>query len=89
MMRRLVYVAGSPLIPIVILWRVIPGLSRSIRGSRFHWATFPLLVSGLFMHAAGELLAYIGGPTAAAERGMHHCELHRLAYVGPHEGNES
>jgi hypothetical protein len=39
---------------------------------------------GLILRAAGETLGYAGLFSAAAQRGMHHCELHKLKYAGPH-----
>ncbi len=79
--RRLAYVGGAGLIPIVLLRRILPGVRRTARRVRLPWATLPLIVIGLFMQAAGEMVGYAGTALEAAERTMHRFELDRLAYV--------
>ena len=56
-MRRLVYAAGSPLIPILRLWRLLRGGAA--------WQLVPWLLLGLAASATGELAAYLAGPGAA------------------------
>jgi hypothetical protein len=80
--RRLAYVGGAVLIPIVLMWRILPGVRRTIRHLRLPWTTLPLIVLGLFMQAAGELAGYAGVSVDAAEREMHDYEVNRLAYIG-------
>jgi hypothetical protein len=58
--RRLAYAAGSPLIPLVRLVRIVADVFR--RGTPRITATeFPALVVGLAANAAGELTGYLFG----------------------------
>jgi hypothetical protein len=83
--RRLTYVGGAGLIPLVLMWRLVPGVRRTIRRVRLPWTTLPLVVLGLFMQAAGELAGYAGMSVDAAKREMHDYEVNRLAYVADGE----
>jgi hypothetical protein len=80
--RRLAYVGGAVLIPVVLMWRIVPGVRRTIQHLRLPWTTLPLIVLGLVMQAAGELAGYAGVSVDAAEREMHDYEVNRLAYIG-------
>lgn len=81
MFRRVVYIGGSFLIPLVLLRRVVPGVVSTARSKRLPWTVIPLLVFGEFIKAAGEFSAYLGFSGAPAERAMHEYELHKLSYV--------
>jgi hypothetical protein len=80
--RRLAYVGGAVLIPLVLTWRLLPSVRRVARRVRLPWGTLPLTVLGLFMQAAGEMAGYAGMAVDASEREMHRCEVNRLAYTG-------
>jgi hypothetical protein len=64
--RRLVWVAGSPLMPFVRLARSLPHLRRSKWPGRA--SPIPVIVLGLVTNAAGQMLGYALGPGRAAER---------------------
>lgn len=79
--RRLLYAAGSPLIPAVVLARVAPGVGVARRSFDLPAATYPALVIGTAVSALGELVGYVGTPTAWAEERMTELEIHRLRYA--------
>ena len=81
--RRLAYAAGSPLIPIVCLARVRPGVAAARGTGAISLGTYPALVAGAFIAAAGELVGYLGGSVEGAERRMTEYEIHKLRYVSP------
>ena len=86
--RRLLYVAGAPLIPAVRLVRILADLRRD---GRLHevWRALPVLLAGLTLSATGECLGY------AADVAPRRADtaLARLRYVRPtdrqHEMDES
>lgn len=80
--RRVVYMGGAPLIPVVLLARVLPGLRETLRRVRLPLMTLPLMVLGIVLKAAGEFVGYAGAPGHAAAREMHEYEVHKLAYAG-------
>jgi hypothetical protein len=80
--RRLVYMGGAPLIPVVLLARVLPGLRETIRRVRLPLMTLPLMVLGIVVKAAGEFVGYAGASGHASAREMHEYEIHKLAYAG-------
>jgi hypothetical protein len=85
--RRVVYVAGAPLIPLVRLYRILRELRRcgllAARGPR---CFLPLLV-GTIAGAAGEMVGYsFGSGTAARSRLTF--ELERLRHVSDDDREE-
>jgi hypothetical protein len=79
--RRLAYIGGSGLIPVVLLWRVLPGILRTVRREDLPVATIPAVVLGAIVKAFGELCGYLGGPPGKAEQLMQEYEMHKLAYL--------
>ena len=79
--RRLLYAAGSPLIPAVVLARVAKGVNAARRAYSVPLAVYPTLLLGAVIGAIGELVGYLGGPVAWAERRMTEYEIHRLRYL--------
>ncbi len=79
--RRLMYMAGAPLIPVVLLSRVLPGLRHVSERTRLPRLTFPLMVLGACVKAAGEFAGYAGASGRSSEREMHEYEIHKLAYA--------
>jgi hypothetical protein len=79
--RRLAYAAGSPLIPIVCLARVRRGVAAARRAGTISPGTYPALVAGAVISAAGEFVGYVGGSVEKAERRMAEYEIHKLRYV--------
>ena len=59
MQQRLLYAVGSPLIPLVRLWRIVGDAVR--RRVDVPWRGVPLLGLGLMASAAGELCGYVRG----------------------------
>lgn len=81
--RRLLYAAGSPLIPAVLLARVANGVTAARREGGVPLTVYPALLLGAVLSAAGELVGYLGGSVTSAERRMTEYELHRLRYLQP------
>ncbi len=81
--RRVAYVGGAFLIPIVLLRRLLLGIRQTVRGKRLPLGTLPAILIGLILRAAGEALGYAGLLCGRAARGMHQYELHKLEYAGP------
>jgi hypothetical protein len=77
--RRTVYIAGSPLIPAVRLWKIVRGASRSTRGRAVILRVVPALVPMLVSNAAGEVSGYLFGPGRTDV--LDDAELHRTRYV--------
>lgn len=77
-LRRLLYVAGAPLIPVVRLGRVVRTLQREKRLAELAWG-WPTLVAGLSVSAAGECLGYAANVDVAPLRVD--TALDRLRYV--------
>jgi hypothetical protein len=81
--RRILYVGGAFLIPIVLLPRLLPGVRAVARRQPLPLGTIPVIVAGLILRAFGEMLGYAGFFADQGERGMHEYEMHKLKYVGP------
>ena len=79
--RRLIYVAGSGLIPLVLFWRTLPGLRRMARTGRLPAATLPLMLAGLMVKACGELMGYAGRSAAKADAVNDEYEIHKELYA--------
>jgi hypothetical protein len=81
--RRLLYAVGSPLIPAVLLSRLAGGVAAARRAHSVPLAVYPALVLGVVASAIGELVGYLGGPVAWADRRMTEYEINRRRYLGP------
>ena len=81
--RRVLYVLASPLIPVVLIRRVWPGVWRTVRKKHLRLSTMFWIAFGMAVKAAGELCGYAGAPKATAEGLMHEYEVHKLSYAGP------
>jgi hypothetical protein len=80
--RRLLYAAGSPLIPVVVLGRVAGGTRAARRAHGLRWSVYPAMLLGAVVSAFGELVGYLGGGTEWADRRMTEYEIHRRRYTG-------
>lgn len=80
-LRRLAYVLGSPLIPLVLLVRASPGARQASRDGRLPAGTFPVLVAATVIGALGEMIGYARGSIGEADLKMLEMELHRFPYV--------
>jgi hypothetical protein len=79
--RRLLYAAASPLIPAVLLARILPGLEKARRTGLVPASAYPAVLAGLVVSAAGELVAYLGGSAEEASRRMSEYELYKARYA--------
>ena len=79
--RRVVYIGGSVLIPVVLMWRVMPGVWQTVRRRRLPLATIPAMIAAAILKSVGELCGYVGGAPAYAEYHMQEYEVHKLAYL--------
>ncbi|HXP35909.1 MAG TPA: glycosyltransferase [Chthoniobacterales bacterium] len=84
--RRLVYIFGAGLIPLVLVRRVWPGIRRTARTERLPIMTAPLIVLLMFAKAAGELIGYAGMATSNHQAAMEHYEIHKVEYLGSKPG---
>lgn len=80
--KRLVYIAGSFLIPVVLIWRILPGVWGTVRRKRLPLATIPAIVAGMIIKSAGELAGYAGAPAESADRWVLEFEVHKMLYAG-------
>jgi hypothetical protein len=78
--RRLVYLAGSPLVPAVLVARVLRASHWRERRRELPPATLPLLALASILWALGELSGYAFGGREA-ELAMAKYELHKVDYV--------
>jgi hypothetical protein len=79
--RRLLYAAGSPLIPLVRLPRILRDLERSGLRAELMPRMLPWLVFGLVVSAYGELVGYLTGPGGSMLH-LSRIELHKERYLG-------
>ena len=83
MARRLIYVALSPLIPVVTLWRIRPAVAAALQHRLLPRGALMALAAGAIVRTVGEVVGYLVTP--AAQRGVdmeQDYELHKLQYVG-------
>jgi hypothetical protein len=78
-MRRLAYVAGSPMIPFVRLIRIASAV-RSRGLQRRFFLCVPFLVVGLLLDGAGQLFGYLTGAHDTV-RGGDRLEFHRMQRI--------
>jgi hypothetical protein len=81
--RRLLYLLGSPLIPVVILARIAPGVNRIRKDVALPLGTIPALVLGAVVSTLGEALGYARGAGLRSELQMMEYELHKARYADP------
>jgi hypothetical protein len=79
MPRRLAYAIGSPLIPVVVVGRVVRLPGRAGERAR---RLLPALVFGAVVQAVGEAIAYVTGGLRRSEERMLEYELHKPRYAG-------
>ena len=79
--RRLAYAAAFPLIPVVILRRLWPGIARARQVNRLPGGTLPAIFTGAAIAAVGEAVGYLFGASHHAELEMNEYELHKARYT--------
>lgn len=77
--NRLVYIAGSPLIPAVRLYRTSQRV-RQVGATKLLPRILPAMIAGLLPHATGEVAGYTFGLGRAAER-YSYFETKRILHV--------
>lgn len=80
LMRRLVFSAGSPLIPFVRLFRVMRYARRTPHSLGFWLRFVPVTFIGLAADAVGQMLGYAFGAANSFEKGGAF-EFHRVRYL--------
>ena len=79
--RRLVYVAGSPVIPFLIAYR-LRGAIASLRSTgALRTGIIAALFAGAVVRTAGEVVGYLLGARDGAQTRMDHYELHKLSFT--------
>lgn len=86
-LRRLAYVGGGPLIPLVRVRRVLPEIYRTGAGHRDVARVLPAMLAGLIPHALGEVAGYAFGAGAAEER-YSSFEMNRSLHVTERDRRE-
>ena len=79
-LRRLLYVSGGPLIPLVRVRRALPLVYRTGAGHADVARVLPAMLAGLIPHALGEMTGYAFGAGPAEERYSPY-ELNRSLHV--------
>ena len=79
--KRLMYICASPLIPFVVLSRLIRPLKFLARSGTLPVATAPLLVLGAIARTMGEVVGYARGPGTRSQDRMDEYELHKLRFT--------
>jgi hypothetical protein len=79
--KRLMYICASPLIPLVVLSRLIRPLKSLARSGNLPLATPPLLIAGAIARTIGEVVGYARGPGANSQDRMDEYELHKLRFT--------
>jgi hypothetical protein len=79
--RRFLYVLGSPLIPAVLFWRILPGVWTTVRVKRLPLRTILVIGIGMAAKGLGEMAGYAGASTGKADKQMLEYELHKVAYA--------
>lgn len=85
--RRLAYILGGPLIPLVRLRRTIPKIYRTGRQRELMPRVLPAMLAGLIPHALGEVTGYALGP-GDAERRYSFYEMRRTRHITEEDRRE-
>ena len=81
--RRLAYLLASPLIPVVLVRRVVGLWRQTDARTGLPWGTLPLIVLAALVKGTGETLGYLlGAAPRMAVAGMHEIEVHKTRFAG-------
>jgi glycosyltransferase involved in cell wall biosynthesis len=83
-LRRLLYIGGMPLIPLVRLWRILREVRGPGRPSYLLLRALPPMILGLVAHATGEVAGYAFGAGNSAQCRLTF-ELNRQRHVAEHD----
>lgn len=75
-LRRLVYVGGAPLIPLVKLWRILPTFLQTTLQHNLLPQILPPFLLGLVMSAVGEMLGFAFGFGNSTKQEITNIEFH-------------
>jgi Glycosyl transferase family 2 len=79
--RRLLYLLGSPFIPVVLMLRLRPVIAAARRAGLLPRGTLAVMFASGIVWAAGEMVSYLLGPLANAETWLAEYELHKVRYA--------
>jgi glycosyltransferase involved in cell wall biosynthesis len=80
LLRRLFYIGGTPLIPMVRLWRILRQLHHSRNQRHLLPWILPALIFGLAANAAGEMTGHLFGSGIVREK-LRDLEFHRSRHL--------
>jgi hypothetical protein len=83
--RRLLYIGGAPLIPLVRLWRIRCDIRRPGRPAHLWPRVLPALAVGLALDAVGQVLGYALGVGNAGQK-LSPFEFHRDRHIAARDG---
>jgi hypothetical protein len=79
--RTLTYLVGSPLVPVIRLWRTRPAFVSAAREGRLPRGTRSATILGCIAWGVGEAMGYVSGAGDSVPR-MVEYELHKARYLG-------
>ena len=79
--KRLLYIAASPLIPAVIMYRLRKPVQNLFSNGTLPVSAIATLLFGIVVRTAGEVVGYARGAGAEAQQRMDQFELHKLAFT--------
>jgi hypothetical protein len=79
--RRLIYIAGVGLIPLVLLRRLWRGVRLTARAHDLPVGTLPAVLLALIARATGELFGYAGRGSPKDEKAVNLYEIRRIDYI--------
>jgi GT2 family glycosyltransferase len=83
--KRVAYVLGSPLIPVVLSFRILGGIRKLPSSQSAPMAAYLLILLGTVVRAAGELIGYVRGIDLQTETRAEVYELHKMAFAADRE----
>ncbi len=81
LLRRFLYVAASPLLPLVRLRRIVRDIRRSGRAPQLLPRVLCIIIPALFCGAVGEAIGYLAGAGSGTSAEKLPMELNRHAYL--------
>jgi hypothetical protein len=83
LLRRVGYVTASPLVVLVLTWRIRSIVRFGAAGQTLPAAIMPIVALGAMAKVLGEAIGYLGLKPLAAEQRLTEIELHKARYAGP------
>jgi hypothetical protein len=82
--RRLIYFLATPLVPAVLVWRVLDVWRRTAARQGLPWGTLALIIVAAVVKGAGEMAGSLLGAPERARTGMNEIEVHKVRFAGRH-----